>query len=240
MNLFEAPPETLLRVISITDPAIASQLARTGLEPGSECHKHLHEAPPSLRIKSANATAVIGSGMSQKIFIRCNNITKRLSDILFEDEAVIHEIRGGRFLLSAMDTLGFPIGTACHLQRRLPPMEYVLRLNDNRHRIKISDAVAAKVLGTHTDDGPTIQFTSARIEYPFTIRSIIGGRKTVYFVKELGLKKGQIIHLEGVEHSKYVHSPFAMESDICIKMRRGGLRIYVTAVQATSVIVERV
>ncbi len=236
MNLSNAPYEQLLKITAIFDNDLENELRRSGLRVGDECHKHLPASLPSLRLKIDKKSVVLGGGLTRKILISCGGTEKCLDEIRFKDEAVISAVKGGKMLQNSLQRLGVYPEKKLRLMRRLPPMEYVLRLN-NRSRIKISESTAARVIGRHEDSDP-LQLSAARVELDFSITEIIGGRKFAAFLKELGLKCGEKIVLEGVEHVSELFSGDTSEDnedDICLKTRKGAARIHLSSEKASYV-----
>ncbi len=236
MNLSDAPFEQLLRIVAITDAEIERELNRVGLRVGSECHKHVPTNPPSLRIKGPSGSVVLGGGLTSKVTLNVNSGTKTLSDIRFEDTAAVKDIKGGCWLQNALRKLGIQPGAKIRLMRRLPPMEYVVRIN-NRERIKLSEATAARILGSH-EEGQVQQFSSARVETDFTITDLVGGRKFSAFLRGLGIASGEKIVLEGLEHVSELYpdnNGNLQEEGICLKTVRGSVRIHLNNQKATYV-----
>ena len=236
MDLSSAPYEQLLRLTAILDQELEVELKRAGLRVGDECHKHLPASLPSLRLKVGKKSIVLGGGLIKKIIISCRESEKTLDGILFEDEARVSKVQGGKMLQRSLEKLGVSPGSKLRLMRRLPPMEYVLRLN-NRRRIKVSEATAARIIGFHEDD-VEIQLSAARVELDFTIKEIIGGRRFAAFLKELGIVRMEKIVLEGVEHVSELFSGDMSgigEDDICLKTRKGAARIHLSSEKASYV-----
>ena len=236
MNLSNAPYEQLLRLTAILDAELETELKRAGLRVGDECHKHLPASLPSLRLKVEKKSIILGGGLIKKIIISCRDGKKTLDGILFEDEATVSEVQGGKMLQRSLQKLGVYPGSSLRLMRRLPPMEYVLRLN-NRRRVKISESTAARIIGFH-EDKAEIQLSVARVELDFTIKEIIGGRRFASFLKELGIVRAEKIVLEGVEHVSELFSGGAAdteEDNICLKTRKGAARIHLSSKKASYV-----
>lgn len=236
MNLSNAPFEQLLRITAIADEAIEKELNKAGLRVGVECHKHLPATLPSVRIKGPEGSVVLGGGLSNKVLIKCGSITKYLGEIQFKDNGVITEINGGCWLQNSLQKLGLALGSKIRLMRRLPPMEYVVRIN-NQERIKLSESTAARIIGKH-EDGLEQQFSSARVELDFKINSIVGGRKFSTFLKGLGISRGEKIVLEGLEHVNELFSNKNGNSEndhICLKTIKGSARIHISNEKANYV-----
>ncbi len=229
MNLSNAPFEQLLRIDAITNETIENELGRAGLRVGSECHKHLPTNLPSLRIKGSEGSVVLGGGLTSKVILQVDRDKKTLGEIRFKDDADVVEVKGGCWLKKSLDMLGIKPGSKVRLMRRLPPMEYVLRIN-NRDRIKVGEATAARILGSH-EEGQVQQFSSARVEMDFEVTGFVGGRKFAAFMKGLGISRKQKIVLEGLEHVSELYSGNNVDSGdelICLKTIKGSARIHLT------------
>ena len=225
MNMYDAPYEQLLKLTAIPDQELAEELSRMGLRIGTEFHKHLSKIPQSMRIKTPNGSVLLGGRLAQKIFVKCENETKLLDKILFQDKAVIETLKGGKAFQSTVGKLGLSAGIEIQLMHRLPKMEFVIRIN-GQSRIKINEMRAARILGCH-EDGKTIQLSAARVLMSFSVTDIIGGGKSTAFLKELGITKNSQLILEGVEASKDIfYSQASKKSDICIKLKQSGVRIH--------------
>ena len=229
MNLNNAPFEQLLRIVAITNESFENEMKRSGLRVGSECHKHLSTNIPSLRLKGPKGSVVLGGGLTRKIILNVSKEQKELAEIKFNDCAEVAEIKGGCWLQKSLEMLGIKVGSKVRLMRRLPPMEYVIRIN-NQERIKIGEAFAARIIGCH-EEGNIQQFSSARVEIDFKVTDIAGGRKFMTFMKSMGISLGEKIVLEGLEHVSELFSDTGDNYEgkrICLKTVKGAARIHLS------------
>ena len=101
----------------------------------------------------------------------------------------------GQFMVDAVGLLGIREGEEVTFLHRLPPMDYVVRVDGRR--IRVGEGAAAKVWGTK--EGRPVQLTALGAGRSLVVDKIAGGMTSVEHLEKLGIRPESKILVEGVE-----------------------------------------
>jgi len=187
----------------------------------------------TLKISTKRGTASIPGRLAKDVHVRSGRgALKSIYDLEEGKSANVEEIDGCEKTAARLKELGIEKGVRLKLLRYLPHMEYIVLVN-NRSRVRLSEAVAASVIGESLNMHK--QFSFARKGRLFTVKSIVAGEKVTSYLENIGIKSGVEIILEGIEPGKYI--PFEDEGTILIYATEG-FHFRLSTATAEKIIVE--
>ncbi len=197
----EAPLGVLLYLEKIEDPKLEAELFRMGVFVKNIIYKMDVESDiHTVRIKTAKGERVLAGGMGGKILAHVDdNRMLPLIEMKSKEKGHIEAIEGGEELANALSSLGLENGEKFEFIRSLPPMVYILEI-EGKKRIKLSEAMAAKILGKMKNT-KECQFANASVKVPFTVTKIIGGESSKKILNSLNLEVGDVLTLFSVENA---------------------------------------
>ncbi len=197
----KAPSGVLLNLDKIEDSKLESELFRMGVLPNNIIYKMDAESDiHTVRIKTAKGDRVLAGGMGGKIVAHLDDDRIiSLIDMKPKECAHIEAIEGGQELAIALSALGLENGEEFELVRCLPPMIYLVDVNGKK-RIKLSEGMAAKILGK-MENCMECQFANASVNVPFSISKIIGGVSSKKILDSLNVHEGDTLTLYSVENA---------------------------------------
>ncbi|PID41208.1 MAG: hypothetical protein CR981_04260 [Proteobacteria bacterium] len=233
-SLQDAPVNTELVLVEVLRPPLAHWLQRMGLFVGGTVIRHDEEIVyHPVRVKGDRGDVVVPSGLGIKIFVHTENDEKKtLVEMLKNERGHIESMSCGRGCINALKHLGLEENSDVTFIRALPHMDYVTVI-DRRERTRLSEGEAARIWGSSADSTAT-QFYFCRRGKPFEVQEIIGGRKIREHLKTHGVYPGCNLVLESIEQVQELHVP---DTEHIIISSPGGLRLYLTLVQAGKIIV---
>jgi Fe2+ transport system protein FeoA len=198
LTLFDAKPGRF-RIIRIEGNRLARRLEDFGILPGRVITKielkSDKETAPAVRVATKEREGVLGGGMSLKIRVDYQGSVTTLASLPPKATGVVKELSGGKFMIDAVGLLGIREGEEVTLLHRLPPMDYVVRVD--ARRIRVGEGAAAKVWGTI--EGRPVQLTALGAGRSFVVDKIAGGMTSLEHFEELGIRPDAKIVVEGVE-----------------------------------------
>ncbi len=105
---------------------------------------------------------------------------------------------------------------------------------DRNERTRLSEGEAARIWGACGEEEAT-QFYFAKRLTPFVVQEIIGGKKIQKHLETHRVHVGSELILESIAQVQEIHQP---ETSHITVSSSGGLRIYLTAIQAEQIIVK--
>jgi len=220
LTLFDAKPG-LFRIMQIQGNRLARRLEDLGILPGTVITKvevkSGEDTAPAIRIATKERRGVLGGGMSLKIWVDYQGSVTTLASLPPNTTGVVKELSGGKFMVDAVGLLGIREGEEVTVLHRLPPMDYVVRVDGRR--IRIGEGAAAKVWGTI--EGKPVQLTALGHGRSLVVEQIAGGMTSVEHLEKLGVRPETKILVEGVEPRQsigigrtrvvLIHNPDGME-----------------------------
>jgi len=198
LTLFDAKPG-LFRIMQIQGNRLARRLEDLGILPGTVITKvevkSDKDTAPAIRVVTKERKGVLGGGMSLKIWVDYQGSVTTLASLPPNATGVVKELSGGKFMVDAVGLLGIREGEKVTLLHRLPPMDYVVRVDGRR--IRIGEGAAAKVWGTK--EGKPVQLTALGHGRSLVVEQIAGGMTSVEHLEKLGVRPESKILVEGVE-----------------------------------------
>ncbi len=195
--LCDAPVDQPLSLHAIHDRRLALQLEKIGLSANSRLTR-LDETLTlrTIRVESASGQAILSGGMGLKTIIHLDDGRRLpLMDMEVGQSGHIEGTTGGRSLAQILETLGLKEEEPITLIRKLPPMEYRVRLEDN-HCVTLSEGDAARIWG---ECGQTyIQFSLASAHKRFHVVRLLGGHKAQQRLIKASIQPGSHLVLESV------------------------------------------
>ncbi len=197
----KAPAGILLTLEKIEDSKLESELFRMGVYADSLVYKMDAESDiHTVRIKTAKGELVLAGGMGGKIVAHLDdNRMIPLIEMKPKECAHIEAIEGGEELATAFSALGLENGEEFELVRSLPPMIYLVEV-EGKKRIKLSEGMAAKILGK-MENSKECQFANASVKVPFIVSKIIGGESSKKILDSLNVVEGDTLILDSVENA---------------------------------------
>lgn len=229
-----APCGQALKIEKINSVKLAEKLTHMGVFDHSQVFRmdaetNLH----TVRIKTSHGETVLSGGMGGKIVVHLDNGNIiPLTEMKPGETGHIEAVEGGEELLAAFNALGLENNEEISLIRSLPPMEYIIHV-ENKGRVRLSEGMAAKILGTQVDS-PYVQFANARTGVPFTVKQVIGGRNAQKIMNAFGIKANDILTLQYVENASSYHMT---RGERYILSTHEGLRVYLSKEQAEAIII---
>ena len=198
LTLFDAKPG-LFRIKQIQGNRLARRLEDLGILPGTVITKIEvkgdKDTAPAIRVVTKERKGVLGGGMSLKIWVDYQGSVITLASLPPNATGVVKELSGGQFMVDAVSLLGIREGEEVTFLHRLPPMDYVVRVDGRR--IRVGEGAAAKVWGTK--EGRPVQLTALGHGRSLVVDKIAGGMTSVEHLEKLGIIPESKILVEGVE-----------------------------------------
>lgn len=237
--LAEAPFGQTLKLVKVTDLNLAHRLWRLGLFENDEIVRLDREVLlQPVRIGGLKGEAVLGGGMAGKVIVHLEDGRKLpLAEMAPGESGHIEGLTGGTGLIRTLEVLGFNVGDPLLLIRKLPSMEYLVRV-DGKERVRLTEGMAAKIRGRMGEQA--LQFISARMGEPFHVEEIFGGNRSVKLLRGRGIEPGKTLVLEGVLPAQNVR--MCLHDPVIISTREGlrlfleqadGRRIAVRVIEST-------
>lgn len=195
--LNKAPFDCSLYLYCIEDKYLAEQLQKMGLYIGNEVSR-MDEAMivQPIRVRTRTGEVVLGGGMGMKTIVHLDDNRRiPLLDMEPGESGHIEGTTGGRGLTESLETLGIRDNEMITLIRKLPPMEYTVRI-DHKHLQHLTEGDAARIWGGDRDR--TGQFSFASKRHDFQVEKLLGGIKATSRLKQMDIKLGTILTLESV------------------------------------------
>lgn len=233
-NFIHAPNGTKLCIERINNEQLEKDLFRMGISTGSTVYRMSAELDlHTVKIRHAGGDTVLSGGMGGKVLGHLDDDRiVALTDMKVGEKGHIETVEGGEDLINAMQSLGLCHGQEFEMVRILPPMEYITLINDKR-RERLSEGMAAKILGT-MDNNEHCQFANSRAGSKFTVDKIIGGENAKKIMEAFNIRQGDILILESVENAPTFK---LSQTEHFILTNKSGLRIYLKKDQAEAIIV---
>ena len=198
LTLFNAKPG-LFRITQIQGNRLARRLEDLGILPGTVITKIKvksdKDTAPAIRVVTKERKGVLGGGMGLKIWVDYQGSIITLTSLPPNATGVVKELSGGQFMVDAVGLLGIREGEEVTFLHRLPPMDYVVRVDGRR--IRVGEGAAAKVWGTKK--GRPVQLTALGAGRTLVVDKIAGGMTSVEHIEKLGIRPESKILVEGVE-----------------------------------------
>lgn len=198
LTLFKAKPG-LFRIIQIQGNRLSRRLEDLGILSGTVITKIKvkgdKDTAPAIRVVTKERKGVLGGGMSLKIWVDYQGSIITLTSLPPNATGVVKELSGGQFMVDAVGLLGIREGEEVTFLHRLPPMDYVVRVDGRR--IRVGEGAAAKVWGTK--EGRPVQLTALGAGRLLVVDKIAGGMTSVEHLEKLGIMPESKILVEGVE-----------------------------------------
>lgn len=198
LTLFDAKPGRF-RIIRIEGNRLARRLEDFGILPGTVITKielkSDKDTAPAIRVATKEREGVLGGGMSLKIWVDYQGSVITLASLPPKATGVVKELSGGKFMVDAVGLLGIREGAEIRVLHRLPPMDYVVRVDGRR--IRVGEGAAAKVWGTI--EGRPVQLTALGHGRSLVVEQIAGGMTSLEHFEKLGIRPDSKIVVEGVE-----------------------------------------
>nr|WP_320049574.1 FeoA family protein [uncultured Desulfuromonas sp.] len=197
ISLCDAPVDQPLLLHAIHDRRLAAQLEKIGLSANSRLTR-LDETLTlrTIRVESASGQAILSGGMGLKTIIHLDDGRRLpLMDMEVGQSGHIEGTTGGRSLTQILETLGLKEDEPITLIRKLPPMEYRVRLENNQ-RITLSEGDAARIWGECEQS--QIQFSLASAHKTFQVARLLGGHQAQQRLVKDSIQPGSDLVLESV------------------------------------------
>lgn len=229
-----APHGAKLRLEKISSPKLEQELFHTGITVGQTVYRLDAELDMhTVKIRHPNGETVLSGGMGGKILGHLGDgRIIALTEMKAGEKGHIETFEGGEDLITALHALGIREEQEFEMVRVLPPMEYITLINRKR-RERLSEGLAAKILGT-LENGEEIQFANSSAGIPFKVEKIIGGQSAQKLMQAYNIQKGDILVLEYVENAPTFRLG---QGEHFILTNDSGLRIFLKKEQAESIVV---
>ncbi len=236
--LIDAPAHTDLVILEVIRPELAVWLQRLGLFTGSHIIRHDEEISyHPARVRGDKEDVIIPAGLGLKILVHTESGERKpLLEMKRKERGHIETMSCGRGCINSLTRLGISEDTDIVFIRALPHMDYITVI-DGRERTRLSEGEAARIWGKCQGEKEETQFYFARRRKHFSVSEIIGGKTIGEHLKTHGVQPGSTLVLEKIEQTQELHKP-GMEP-VAITSS-GGLRLYLTPVQAEQIIVKPV
>ena len=205
-SLNDAPVDRVLTVVSIRHQGLAGELAKLGLAHGRELIKleQDKEAVQPMRLRTPDGDVILSGNMASGLMVHLDD--GRIAPLLDLEPGQAGHLEGVTVMpdspmADTFATLGLREDDPVELIRKLPPMEYVILVNEAR-RITLPGGMAAKVWGQ--SQGRMMQLASAGTVDRFEVTKILGGYRAQERMLNLGLEPGQTLMLEAVKPAQIV------------------------------------
>ncbi len=235
-SLLEAPVHIDLVILDVLRPELGLWLNRLGLFTGSHIMLHDEEITyHPVRVRGRRGDVIIPAGLGLKILVHTeNDIRKPLVEMTKKEKGHIEALSCGRGCIQALEHLGIREDIDVTFIRSLPHMDYITVI-DSRERTRLTEGEAARIWGSSEEGaGTDMQFYFAPQNKPFSVRSLIGGKKIQAHLATHGIRPGCTLVLEEIAQARELHEPGVRPVTITSS---GGLRLYLAQGQAEKIIV---
>ncbi len=235
-SLVDAPVNTDLTLLEVTNPSLERWLQRMGLFVGARVTRlgedfNFHP----VRVSGSRGDVIVPAGLAMKIYVHLASGEKiPLTEMERNHEGHVEIHSGGRFVDDHMTRLGLAEDQPIRFIRSLPHMDYVTLIN-RRERTRLSEGEAARIWG-HYPGEEISQFYFAKKGLDFTVSEVMGGPKAVRHLKTHGVSPGVVLTMETIEQAKSLHSHEPTSAPIIISSAEG-LRLYLNTEKAGAIIV---
>ena len=233
-SLIDAPVNTPLVILEVTNPGLETWLKRAGLFTGARVVRHdeeLNFAP--VRVKAPKGDVIIPAGLAMKIYVHLDSGEKvPLSEMKKKETGHVEFLTSGRHAERFLSRFGLEEDSKIVFMRALPHMDYITVI-DGRERTRLSEGEVARIWGRHGSEDAT-QFYFAQNHTPFTVEDVMGGPMAVEHLKTHGVTPGTRLDLETIEQAQSLHLPV---NEPVIVSSPGGLRLFINPKNAGQIIV---
>ncbi|WP_020586302.1 ferrous iron transport protein A [Desulfobacter curvatus] len=235
-SLLDAPVNTELVLLQVTNPVLEKWMQRMGLFTGGHIIRHAEDFNfNSVRVHGENGDVVIPAGMVMKLYIHLESGEKiPLHQMKKGQEGHVEIHSGGRFIEKALARLGLPVDGNIRFIRSLPHMDYLVLIN-RRERTRLSEGEAARIWGHYPGEDST-QFYFAKKDLDFEIKEVMGGPRGVKHLETHGVAVGEKLTLESLDQANSLQGHGPANAPVTISSP-GGLRLFLTPEKAGAVIV---
>ncbi|PIE62564.1 MAG: hypothetical protein CSA25_04505 [Desulfobacter postgatei] len=235
-SLLDAPVNTELVVLQVTNPVLEKWMQRMGLFTGGHIIRHDDEFNfDSVRVNGENGDVVIPAGLVMKLYIHLESGEKiPLNEMKKGQEGHVEIHSGGRFIEQALARLGIPVDGNIRFIRSLPHMDYQVLINQ-RERTRLSEGETARIWG-HYPGKESTQFYFAKKGLDFEVTEVMGGPRGVKHLRTHGVDVGVKLTLESIEQANSLQGHGPGSTPVTISSP-GGLRLFLTPEKAGAVIV---
>ncbi|WP_321495682.1 ferrous iron transport protein A [uncultured Desulfobacter sp.] len=235
-SLLDAPVNTELVMLQVTNPALEKWLQRMGLFTGGHIIRHDEDINfNSVRVHGDNGDVVIPAGMVMKLYIHLESGEKiPLNQMKKGQEGHVEIHSGGPFIEKGLARLGIPVEGNIRFIRSLPHMDYLVLIN-RRERTRLSEGEAARIWGNYPGKAST-QFFFARKNLDFEVTEVMGGPRGVKHIETHGVTAGVKLTLESIDQTNSLQGHGPERAPVAISSP-GGLRLFLTPEKAGAVIV---
>lgn len=229
--LNKAPFDQPLTLVTIDNERLAQQLATMGLYCDSTMTRiDETQTAQTIRIQSASGQAILSGGMGTQTIIHLDDDRRLpLLDMEVGESGHIEGITGGYGLAETLTTLGLNENERITLIRKLPPMEYQIRVGDGG-RVNLSEGDAARIWGTC--NGQTSQFSLASVRNDFRVDKLLGGKKAQQRLRQLGITNKKSLRLESVRSVQPIQ--LGWENQLAITTS-DGLHLHLSKIHGDSI-----
>lgn len=199
--LNQAPFDQSLELHDIKNKYLADKLQKMGLYLGNEIFR-LDETliVQAIRVRTKSGEVILSGGMGIKTIVHLgDNRRIPLLDMEPGETGHIEGITGGRGLVVTLETLGLKENEPITLLRKLPPMEYVVRIN-HRYRARLTEGDTARIWGE--SNGSNRQFSFSSTGCDFQVKKLLGASKAISRLIKTGIQPNSILTLESVSSTQ--------------------------------------
>jgi Fe2+ transport system protein FeoA len=235
-SLLDAPVNTELVLLQVTNPVLEKWMQRMGLFTGGYIIRHNEEFNfYSVRVSGENGDVVIPAGMVMKLYIHLASGEKiPLNEMEKGQEGHVEIHSGGQFIEKSMALLGLPVDGNIRFIRSLPHMDYLVLIN-RRERTRLSEGEAARIWGHYPGEDAT-QFYFAKKDLDFEVAQLMGGPRGIRHLETHGVTAGETLTLESVDQAISLQDHGPASTPVTISSP-GGLRLFLPPEKAGAVIV---
>lgn len=235
-SLLDAPVNTELVLLQITNPVLEKWMQRMGLFIGGHIIRYDEDVNfNSVRVTGEKGDVVIPAGMVMKLYIHLESGEKiPLNQMKKGQEGHVESHSGGRFIENTLAHIGLPVGGNVRFIRSLPHMDYLILIN-RRERTRLSEGEAARIWGHYPGKDAT-QFYFAKKDLDFEVTEVMGGPRGVKHLQTHGVSVGVKLTLEYIDQAIALQDHGPAGTPVTISSP-GGLRLFLTPEKAGAVIV---
>lgn len=235
-SLIDAPVNTDLTLLEVTNPHLERWLQRMGLFVGAKVTRHNMEFNfHPVRVSGSRGDVIVPAGLAMKIYVHLASGEKiPLTEMERNHSGHVELHSGGKFVAAHMKRLGLAENDSIRFIRSLPHMDYVALIN-RRERTRLSEGEAARIWGAYPGE-ETTQFYFAKKGLGFSVSELMGGPKAVNHLKTHGVKKGVVLTIESIEQAKSLQGHSPQFAPVTISTPEG-LRLYLTPDKAGTIII---
>lgn len=235
-SLLDAPVNTELVILHVTNPALEQWMKRVGLFTGAHIIRHDEDFNfHSVRVRGAKGDVVIPAGMVMRLYIHLESGEKIPLGQMEKGQAGHVEMHsGGKFIEKALHRLGLPEDGNITFIRSMPHMDYLVLIN-RRERTRLSEGETARIWGNYPGKEST-QFYFAQKGFDFEVTEVMGGPRGVKHLETHGVRVGVTLTLESIEQANSLAGHGPETTPVAISSPEG-LRLFLTPEKAGAVIV---